>query len=127
MLKHILFLFFVILLLVIFALGEETHYQVVNGYWTGKVEMKDSNIHVAFNLSWDGCEFDCPEQDSYGASVEVLYRNHESVCFYIPSLNAHARLAIDKKDGSLNGVFRLSGSTFPLLIRLDDIKTRRRP
>ena len=29
MLKHILFIFFTILLLVIFALGKKTHYQVV--------------------------------------------------------------------------------------------------
>lgn len=127
MLKHLLFLFFVILLLVIFALSEETHYQVVDGYWTGKVEMKDSNIHVAFNLSWDGCEFDCPEQNAYGVTTEVLYRNHESICFYIPSLNAHARLATDKKGGTLSGVFRQGGKTYPLQIRLNDIKTRRRP
>ena len=54
MLKHILFLFFTILLLVIFALGKKTHYQVTNGYWTGTVITGKECLHVAFNLSGVG-------------------------------------------------------------------------
>ena len=79
MLKHILFLFFVILLLVICALGVKTHYQVVNGYWTGTVNTEDTIFHVSFNLSGDGCEFDCHELHIYNMPTEVLYRNNDAI------------------------------------------------
>lgn len=127
MLKHIIFLFFTILLLVIFALGEKTHYQVVNGYWTGTVNIGKECLHVAFNLSGDGCAFDCPEQNAYGVKADVLYRNHDSIGIDIPALDAQAKLTIIQKSGRMKGLFRQNGKSHPIDIGLNDIRTRRLP
>ena len=127
MLKHILFLFFTILLLVIFALGKKTHYQVTNGYWTGTVNTGKECLHVAFNLSGDRCEYDCPEQEVYGVAADVLYRNHDSICIDIPSVDAQAKLTVNQKNGRMRGLFRQEGKTNPIDIGLNDIRTRRHP
>lgn len=127
MLKHILFIFFTILLLVIFALGKKTHYQVVNGYWTGTVNTGKECLHVAFNLSGNGCEYDCREQEAYGVKADVLYRNHDSICIDIPSLNAQTKLTIIQKNGKMKGLFRQYGKSYPIDIGLNDIRTRKRP
>ena len=127
MLKHILFLFFTILLLVIFALGKKTHYQLVNGYWTGTVNTGKECLHVAFNLSENGCEFDCAEQKAYGVEADVLYRNHDSICIDIPALNAQTKLTIIQKDGRMKGLFRQNGKSHKIEVGLNDIRTRRHP
>ena len=126
MLKHILGIFFTILLLVIFALGKKTHYQVVNGYWTGTINTGKEIVHVAFNISTDGCVFDCREQKAYGVNADVLYRNHDSICIDIPSLNAQTKLTIIQKNGRMKGLFRQDGKTHPIDIGLNDIRIRRR-
>lgn len=127
MLKHILFLFFTILILVIFALGKKTHYQVVNGYWTGTVNIGKECLNVAFNISEDGCEFDCPEQEAYGMKADVLYRNHDSICIDIPSLDAQAKLTINQENGRMRGLFRQDGESHAIDIGLNDIRTRKHP
>lgn len=127
MLKHILFLFLTILLLVIFALGEKTHYQVTNGYWTGTVNLGGECLHVAFSLSEARCEFDCPEREAYGIPADVLYRNHDSICIDIPPVDAQVKLTINQKNGRMRGIYRQAGLSAPIDIGLNDIKTRRQP
>lgn len=127
MLKHILFLFFTILLLVIFALSKRTHYQVSNGYWTGTVSHGKGSMQVAFNLSGDGCEFDCPILKAYGVEADVLYRNHDSICIDIPSLGSQAKLIINQQNGRMKGLFRQGGKSLPIDVGLNDIRKRRRP
>lgn len=129
MLKHILFLFFVTLLLVIFALGKKTHYQIVDGYWTGTINTGKECLQVAFNLSEDRCicDFDSPQQKAYGVAADVLYRNHDSIYIDIPAINAHAKLTVCQKNGRMKGLFRQNGKSHNIEIGLNDIKTRRRP
>ena len=69
----------------------KTHYQVVNGYCTGTVNTEDTTFHVSFNLSGDGCEFDCHELHIYNMPTEVLYRNNDAICIEIPSINAQGK------------------------------------
>ena len=127
MLKHIYFLLTTITILTISALSESSHYQVSNGYWTGTVITGKECLHVAFNLSGDRCEYDCPEQEVYGVSADVLYRNHDSICIDIPSVDAQAKLTVNQKNGRMRGIFRQEGKTNPIDIGLNDIRTRRHP
>ena len=83
-------------------------------------------MHVAFNISGDKCVFDCQQQKAYGVNADVLYRNHDSICIDIPSLNAQAKLTIIQKNGRMKGLFRQDGKTHPIDIGLNDIRTRPR-